>query len=171
MSSEWTALLLGFVVSGIGVGLINPVIADVALSVVPKEQSGMAAGINDTFRQVGIAVGIAAWGAIFLGTGASKAQQVAGGAVSGSEARHLVEATSSGALPQALSGVPRQARSLVGNAAEQGFLHGLNEILLLGAILSFAGAALALWLVRESEIERETLVGTALEPEPEPSQA
>ena len=62
-NSEWTALLLGFLLAGIGVGLLNPVIADVALSVVPKEQSGMAAGINDTFRQVGIAVGIAAWGA------------------------------------------------------------------------------------------------------------
>ena len=72
MSSEWTALLLGFIVAGIGVGLLNPVIADVALSVVPKEKSGMAAGINDTFRQVGVAVGIAAWGAIFLGAGASK---------------------------------------------------------------------------------------------------
>ena len=78
VDSEWTALLAGFIVSGIGVGLLNPVIADVALSVVPKEQSGMAAGINDTFRQVGIAVGIAAWGAIFLGTGASKTQEVAG---------------------------------------------------------------------------------------------
>ena len=76
--SEWTALLAGFVVAGIGVGLINPVVADVALSVVPKEQSGMAAGINDTFRQVGVAVGIAAWGAIFLGTGASKTQQAGG---------------------------------------------------------------------------------------------
>ncbi len=73
LHSEWTALLAGFVLSGIGVGLVNPVIADVALSVVPKEQSGMAAGINDTFRQVGIAVGIAAWGAIFLGAGATKA--------------------------------------------------------------------------------------------------
>ena len=73
----------GFIVSGIGVGLLNPVIADVALSVVPKERSGMAAGINDTFRQVGIAVGIAAWGAIFLGVGASKTQEVAGGAVGG----------------------------------------------------------------------------------------
>ena len=106
VDSEWTALLAGFVVSGIGVGLLNPVIADVALSVVPKEQSGMAAGINDTFRQVGIAVGIAAWGAIFLGTGASKVQEVAGSAVSGSKARELVEATSSGALPQALSSIP-----------------------------------------------------------------
>ena len=106
MHSEWTALLVGFIVSGIGVGLLNPVIADVALSVVPKEQSGMAAGINDTFRQVGIAVGIAAWGAIFLGAGASKAQEVAGSSVSGDEARDLVEATSSGALPQALSALP-----------------------------------------------------------------
>jgi hypothetical protein len=171
LHSEWTALLAGFVLSGVGVGLVNPVIADVALSVVPKEQSGMAAGINDTFRQVGIAVGIAAWGAIFLGAGASKAQDVAGGALGGGEARELVEATSSGALPQALAAVPQQARELTRNAAEQGFLHGLNEILVLGAILSFAGSALALWLVREGEIERETLVGTDFEAEPEPAHA
>jgi EmrB/QacA subfamily drug resistance transporter len=171
-SSEWTALLAGFLLAGIGVGLLNPVIADVALSVVPKERSGMAAGINDTFRQVGIAVGIAAWGAIFLGAGASKVQDVAGN-VSGAQARSLVEATSSGALPQALGGVPRGARELTRNAAEQGFLQGLNEILLLGGVLCFAGAALALWLVREHEIERETLAGTVLaaEPEPEPAQA
>jgi EmrB/QacA subfamily drug resistance transporter len=165
VDSEWTALLVGFVVAGIGVGLINPVVADVALSVVPKEQSGMAAGINDTFRQVGIAVGIAAWGAIFLGAGASKAQQVAGGSLGPSEARKLVEATSSGALPKALAGVPEQAREATRNAAEQGFLHGLNEIVLLGALLSFAGSIMALWLVREREIERETLGGTAFETE------
>ena len=171
LHSEWTALLAGFIVSGIGVGLLNPVIADVALSVVPKERSGMAAGINDTFRQVGIAVGIATWGAIFLGIGAAKTQEVAGAAVSGSQARHLVEATSSGALPQALAAVPRHARELTRHAAEQGFLQGLNQILVLGAILSFAGAALALWLVREGDIERETLEGTAFEAEVEPEPA
>ncbi|HEY0317004.1 MAG TPA: MFS transporter [Solirubrobacterales bacterium] len=169
LHSEWTALLAGFLISGIGVGLLNPVIADVALSVVPKEQSGMAAGINDTFRQVGIAVGIAAWGAIFLGVGASKVQEVAGGAVSGGEARNLVEAASSGALPQAVSGLPQHAQELSRNAAEQGFIHGLNQILLLGALLCFAGSALALWLVRENEIERETLVDTTFENEPEPA--
>ena len=43
---EWTALLGGFLVLGVGVGLLNPVIGDVALSVVPKERSGMAAGIR-----------------------------------------------------------------------------------------------------------------------------
>lgn len=170
MDSDWTALLLGFLISGTGVGLLNPVIADVALSVVPKERSGMAAGINDTFRQVGIAVGIAAWGAIFLGAGASKTQQVAAGAVDGTEARQLVEATSSGALHQAVAAVPPGSRSLVRNAAEQGFLHGLNEVLLLGGILSFAGAVLALWLVREGEIEREG-TAEALEPAAEAAQA
>jgi MFS family permease len=59
--SDWTALLPSFLLAGVGVGLLNPVIADVAMSVVPKERSGMAAGINDTFHQVGVAVGIAAW--------------------------------------------------------------------------------------------------------------
>ncbi|HVO56000.1 MAG TPA: MFS transporter [Solirubrobacterales bacterium] len=170
VSSEWTALLAGFIVAGIGTGLLNPVIADVALSVVPKEQSGMAAGINDTFRQVGVAVGIAAWGAIFLGAGASKAQSVAGG-LSHEEARGLVEATSSGTLPQALQSVPAGARDSARGAAEQGFIHGLNEVLLLGAVLAFAGAVLSLWLVRESEIERETLVGTELERELDPANA
>jgi MFS family permease len=172
VDSEWTALLAGFVISGIGVGLLNPVIADVALSVVPKERSGMAAGINDTFRQVGIAVGIAAWGAIFLGAGAAKTQEVAGNAVSGDEARGLIEATSSGALPQAIAGVPQGAQAKVQTAAEQGFLHGLNEILLLGALLSFAGAIAALWMVREADIEREEVVeGAPLEAAAEPVRA
>jgi EmrB/QacA subfamily drug resistance transporter len=154
LDSEWTALLLGFIVSGIGVGLLNPVIADVALSVVPKEKSGMAAGINDTFRQVGVAVGTAAWGAIFLGTGASKVESLAGGAVSHDQARGLVEASSSGALPEALRAIPANARDTVRNATEQGFLHGLNEILLLGGILCLVGTGFALWLVREKEIDR-----------------
>jgi predicted MFS family arabinose efflux permease len=171
MDSGWTALLAGFLLSGIGVGLLNPVIADVALSVVPKERSGMAAGINDTFRQVGIAVGIAAWGAIFLGVGASKTQEVAGGAVSSGQARGLVEAASSGSLGQALKGVPHGAQGVVRNAAEQGFLHGLNEILILGAALSFAGSMLALWLVRERDIEREAVPEAAIEAQPQAAQA
>jgi EmrB/QacA subfamily drug resistance transporter len=154
---EWTTLLGGFLVAGAGVGFLNPVIADVAVSVVPKEQSGMAAGINDTFRQVGVAVGIAVWGAIFVGRGADKVGELTAGtpAASGERPRALVEAASSGNLDQALAAVPPGARQSVSNAAREGFLTGLNDVLTLGALLSFAGAALALWLVREREIERE----------------
>jgi EmrB/QacA subfamily drug resistance transporter len=155
-SDEWTALLGGFLLGGAGVGLINPVIADVAVSVVPKEQSGMAAGINDTFRQVGIAVGIAAWGAIFLGRGANEVERLAAGtpAATGERPRQLVEAVSSGNLDQALATVPPGSRDQVATAANEGFLAGLNDILMLGGILSIAGALFALWLVREKDIER-----------------
>jgi EmrB/QacA subfamily drug resistance transporter len=156
-SSSWTALLPGFVVAGIGVGLLNPVIADVAVSVVSKERSGMASGINDTFRQVGVAVGVAAWGAIFLARGADKVSTLAAGtpAAHGDHPRQLIEAASSGGLGSALAGLPHGTREVVANAAREGFLSGLNGVLVIGAVLAFAGAALALWLVRENEIERD----------------
>ena len=158
-TSEWTTLLGGFLVLGVGVGLLNPVIADVALSVVPKERSGMAAGINDTFRQVGVAVGVAVWGAIFVGRGAAKVSELVAGtpAASGARPRQLVEAASSGSLHQALAAVPPQLHHQVSNAAHQGFLAGFNDVLTLGALLCLAGAVLALWLVREREIEREPM--------------
>ena len=158
-TSEWTTLLGGFLVAGVGVGLLNPVIADVALSVVPKERSGMAAGINDTFRQVGVAVGVAVWGAIFVGRGAAKVSELVAGTpvASGARPRQLVEAASSGSLHQALAAVPPRLHDQVSNAARQGFLAGFNDVLMLGALLSFAGAAVALWLVREREIEREPM--------------
>lgn len=111
-SSDWTTLLGGFLIAGAGVGLINPVIADVAVSVVPKENSGMAAGINDTFRQVGIAVGIAVWGAILIGSGTDKIRELTAGTPSatGSHPRELAEAASSGNLGQVLATVAPQSR-------------------------------------------------------------
>jgi EmrB/QacA subfamily drug resistance transporter len=166
VSSDWTALLAGFVVAGIGVGLLNPVVADVALSVVPKERSGMAAGINDTFRQVGVAVGVAAWGAIFLGVGATKTESLAGGAVDHDQARELIEASSSGALPQVIAQLPAGTRDGVRQATEAGFIHGLNEILLIGGVLCLVGTGLALWLVREREIDRGLDLEAPLEAEP-----
>jgi EmrB/QacA subfamily drug resistance transporter len=65
VSSGWTTLLAGFLVGGIGIGMVNPPLATTAVSVVPPQRAGMAAGVNNTFRQVGIATGIAGLGAIF----------------------------------------------------------------------------------------------------------
>jgi EmrB/QacA subfamily drug resistance transporter len=53
--SGWTVLIPGLLVSGIGIGAANPVIASASVSVVPHERSGMASGSSNTFRQVGIA--------------------------------------------------------------------------------------------------------------------
>ena len=45
-----------------GIGIVNPVLASGAVSVVQPQRSGMASGANNTFRQVGIATGIAVLG-------------------------------------------------------------------------------------------------------------
>ncbi len=64
-SSTWTVLVPGFLIGGAGIGLVNPALASTAIGVVPPARSGMASGINSTFRQVGIATGIAGLGAVF----------------------------------------------------------------------------------------------------------
>ena len=63
--SEWTALLAGLIVAGVGIGITNPGIGSAAIAVVPVAKAGMGSGINTTFRQVGIATGVAALGAVF----------------------------------------------------------------------------------------------------------
>ena len=103
-SSDWTTLLAGFLVGGVGVGLVNAPLASVAVSVVEPRRAGMASGINNTFRQVGIATGIAGLGAIFQSQGS--------------------------------------------------FVAGLNEILLVGAFVAFAGAVLGIALVRTGDLVR-----------------
>jgi EmrB/QacA subfamily drug resistance transporter len=63
--SDWEAVLPGLLVAGAGVGLISPALAAAMVGVLPVERSGLASGINNTFRQTGIAAGIAGLGAIF----------------------------------------------------------------------------------------------------------
>ena len=63
--SSWTHLIPGFVVAGIGSGMVNAPLASTAVGVVQPQDAGMASGINTTFRQVGIATAVAALGSIF----------------------------------------------------------------------------------------------------------
>jgi EmrB/QacA subfamily drug resistance transporter len=64
VDSAWTALLPGLLVTALGTGLFNPTGSALALNALSDEQSGLAAGANDTFRQTGVAVGIAALGTL-----------------------------------------------------------------------------------------------------------
>jgi len=63
--SAWTHLIPGMIVGGAGIGVVNPPLASTAIGVVPPQRAGMASGINSTFRQVGIATGIALLGTLF----------------------------------------------------------------------------------------------------------
>ena len=64
VNSTWVALLPGLLVVCVGTGLVNPALATVALGSADDAQSGLASGVNDAFRQGGIAIGVAAFGAL-----------------------------------------------------------------------------------------------------------
>ncbi|HJF85954.1 MAG TPA: MFS transporter [Companilactobacillus farciminis] len=55
---EWTALYPGFILLGISNATLNPPISNAAMDSVKTKQIGMASGIINVFRQVGISFGI-----------------------------------------------------------------------------------------------------------------
>ena len=141
VGSSWLVLVPGLVLAGIGVGVANPSIAKIALSVVPPERAGMASGISNTCRISGIALGFAALGAFFerqLATslqaelGHPSTQLAAALASSGTTAAERFEPTHPGILA----------------AAQEAFLWSINGVLVIGAALLLVGALAALTLVR-----------------------
>ena len=64
VGSDWTALLAGGTLMGAGAGVVIPSVAAAALGTVPVAKSGMASGLTNSFRTLGVAVGVALLGAI-----------------------------------------------------------------------------------------------------------
>jgi len=124
--SAWTHLIPGFIVSGFGAGLVNPPLASTAIGVVPPHQAGMASGVNTTFRQMGIAAGIAALGSIF--TSAMEHNLAHAGAV-GAAAPRIVTMVRQGQAGQLLASLPAATRGPVAAAIRSGFAAGLNDLL------------------------------------------
>jgi len=143
LDSGWTTLLAGFLVAGVGIGFVNAPLASTSVSVVEPSRAGMASGINNTFRQVGIATGIAALGAIFQSRITS--YLAASGKVPPNLVNHFAQAIASGAGAQSTGG------SVSAQTAHSAFISGLNEILLVAAFVLFAGAVLAFGLVRQRD--------------------
>jgi EmrB/QacA subfamily drug resistance transporter len=150
-SSDWTALLAGFLIAGVGIGITNPGIGQGAIAVVPPQKAGMGSGINSTFRQVGIATGVAALGAVFQSQVESKLTELLPRAPAG-----LGEIVSSGGSRAAAAAVPPGVRPQVVQASNEAFVSGFNEIILIAAILSFVGAALGFALVRQRDFVPST---------------
>jgi EmrB/QacA subfamily drug resistance transporter len=130
--SGWTSLLAGFLVGGVGIGVTNPALATTSISTVPRAQAGVGSGVNATFRQVGIATGIAGLGAIFQ-------HQVSAYARS-----HAAASTAGSAV-----------------AAHAAFVSGLDDILWVGFGVAAAGAVLAGLLVRGSDFVASAPVAAA----------
>jgi EmrB/QacA subfamily drug resistance transporter len=129
--STWTALLPGFILAGAGVGMVNPSLAQAAVGVVTPDRSGMASGINSTFRQVGIATGIAAFGAVFQEILTSKIPHVPGEVLA--------------------SGNPNVVRGLSQHAYLTAYTDALSTLFVIAAVIAFVSAVLSLALTRQSD--------------------
>jgi EmrB/QacA subfamily drug resistance transporter len=156
-SSSWTVLLPGFVIAGVGIGTVNPVLASSAISVVPPQRSGMASGTNSTFRQVGIATGIAGLGSIFQNqlqhkTLSALASTPSGRSVIAHGGVALRTAILGGGVHQAAAALPSAAsRAALLHAYRVGFSSSLNSIMLIGAAIALAGSIGAFVLVRQRD--------------------
>jgi EmrB/QacA subfamily drug resistance transporter len=155
--SAWTHLVTGFIIAGFGGGLVNPPLASTAIGVVPPEKSGMASGVNTTFRQVGIATGIAALGSIFtsaISDHLSSALRSSTQPSLAESAGSMVNAVREGSVGQLIARVPAADRAVVTLALRSSFAAALNELLYVTAGLAFVGAVCATLLIRRQDFHR-----------------
>ena len=156
-SSGWTVLLPGFIVTGIGIGTVNPVLASAAISVVPPQHSGMASGANNTFRQVGIATGIAGLGAVFQTqiqdkTLAALATSPAGREVLARGGARLSGAITGGGVREAAAAIPSApARAALLHAYRLGFASTFDHLMIIGVVVAAFGSICAFALVRQRD--------------------
>jgi len=156
-ASHWTALLPGFIVTGIGIGTVNPVLASAAISVVPPERSGMASGANNTFRQVGIATGIAGLGAVFQSQIQQETIAALGATPTGREVlvqggAPLKAAITGGGVRQASAAIPSApARDALLHAYQSAFSSTFDHLMMIGVVVAGFGAICAYTLVRERD--------------------
>ena len=80
--SAWTAILPGDLLVCVGTGIFNPALGVIALGAASDANSGLLAGVNDAFRQGGLAIGVAAFGAL-VPNGAALGHGPAGAYVDG----------------------------------------------------------------------------------------
>jgi hypothetical protein len=143
--------------TGLGIGIANPMIAKIALGVVAPARSGMASGINNTFRIGGVATGVAALGAIFQ-------QRVTTALATnlGHPAPQLAKVVASAGIRAAVAASSSTPGIAV--AAHGAFLSGLRLILVIGAVVVFIGAIGGGVLVRGRDFANRAPAAPAQEP-------
>src|ERR1700683_3277294 len=146
--SNRTHLIPGFIVSGLGGGLVTPPLASTAIGVVPPQKAGMASGVNATFRQIGIAAGIAGLGSIFS---SALQHNLTSTAAVASSAPRIVTMVRQAQVGQLLASLPPARRGEVAGAIKAAFAAGLNALLYVTAGIALVGGVCALLLIRSKD--------------------
>jgi hypothetical protein len=116
----------------------------------------MASGINSTFRQVGIATGIALLGSLFSNKVRGDVVNMIS-AVPGLSGRgpQIATAVQSGQIGSVISRLPASAQREVAGITRTAFTSGLNQILLVAAIIALASGVVALAAIRTKDFAQQ----------------
>jgi EmrB/QacA subfamily drug resistance transporter len=150
-SASWTALLPGFAVMGIGVGLATPTLGSAAMGAVEPQRGGMAAGAVNTARQLGFAFGIAALGSVF----AARAQSsLSDHSVAG--AAKVARAVAGGQSPFLLRAAPEGARPALDHLLHLSAVTGVQGTLAVSGAVGIIAGVLVLILMRPTRTAATT---------------
>jgi EmrB/QacA subfamily drug resistance transporter len=141
--ASWPALIPGFVLVGIGVGLATPTFSSAAMSAVPPQRGGMAAGAVNTARQLGFALGIAALGSVF----ATRAAQVLGDRHVPSSSE-VSRALAGGQAKVVLAKAPAAARGRLNDALHAASVSGVQWAFLVSGIAGVLAGVAVLFMLR-----------------------
>jgi EmrB/QacA subfamily drug resistance transporter len=164
--SAWTALVPGMVVLGAGMGMTNPPRAATAIAVVEPERAGMASGLNETFQNLGIAIGIAAAGALFQARVISTFAATTAGRHLGAASHAVGKSIAAGNLGAAGRPASRPAGGPVTAAAQHAFSVGLRDAILLSVVVAVAGAMAGFFAIRTRDLHHSATSGFPAEEEP-----
>jgi EmrB/QacA subfamily drug resistance transporter len=151
-SGDWTGTVPAFLLAGAGLGVINPPLAAAAVDVAPSGRAGLGSGINATSRQVGIAIGVAAYGAVFGHAVSDTVLRRLAGTPLRPYAGRIADAVVVGGQGESLSDAPVGWRSFIHAVGTHAFVDGLHLIGAIAAIVAAASAVAAALLVRAGDL-------------------
>ena len=162
--SSWTALLPSMIVTGAGMGMFNPPRASLSIAVVEPGRAGMAAGMGETFQQVGIAIGIAGFGAMFQHRVVAAFASSPAGSALGPKAEAFGQGVAAGSGDQLARTLPRGVAQPVAEAARTAFVHGLDQVLLCCGGVAAVAALIAFAMIRRGDLHESALAGAETAP-------
>jgi EmrB/QacA subfamily drug resistance transporter len=146
--SGYGLLLPGFILMGLGMGLVMSPMSTAAMNAVDRTKSGAASGVLSMSRMVGGSVGLAGMGALVTTIGTSKIDSSLPHLPSSARS-HIVSALGSGS---GSTGVHAAAPQIT-HAVNDAFISALGTGLEIGAAVMVAGAVIA-WALIERSAEK-----------------
>jgi EmrB/QacA subfamily drug resistance transporter len=142
LHTTYPQLLPAMIIGGIGMPMAMSPTTAAAMATVPVDKAGVGAGVLNSFRQVGGSLGIALLGAIMASQSSSFARNA--------EAAYRAKVQKAAALGIHLPAPSAQQKQAV---AQQAFVHGLHNALLVAAAIALGAVFVGATLVRKRHHE------------------